>query len=123
MNIAQIIVAAEVLGNNFIAFFISPLTSILITRFLLNLRQLAHSSEGTPVETTESAVISTHFPSVHLSADVLGNMGAPLRSGFYGDTTEISFEEKLRYVDEPLSAGLVDVEDVRREEVEMERFV
>ncbi|KAI0718357.1 hypothetical protein C8T65DRAFT_638704 [Cerioporus squamosus] len=124
MNIAQIIVAAEVLGNNFIAFFISPLTSILITRFLLNLRQLAHSSERTGrMDTTESAVISTGFPTMHISVDVLGNMGAPLRSGFDGDTTEESFVEKLQYGDEPLLAGLVKVEDVRQEEVEMERFV
>lgn len=60
--------------------------------------------------------------------DLLGNMGAPLRSGFDGDSTDVSFEEKLPYTGEPLLAGLVKVEDfkvedVRQEEVEMERFV
>ena len=101
------------------------LTSILITRFLLNLRQLAHTSERTSAETTQSAVISTRFPSVHLSADVLGDMGAPLRSGFDGDTTEVSFEEKLQYANEPLLAGLVHLEGVSQQEdvVEMDRFV
>ncbi|RDX46707.1 hypothetical protein OH76DRAFT_1420098 [Lentinus brumalis] len=132
MNLAQIVVAAEVLGNNFIAFFISPLTSILITRFLLNLRQLAHTSASAPQfsdsEASRSAIISTQFPSMHLSFDILGNMGAPLRSGFDGDSTEVSFEQKLRYAGEPLLAGLVKVEDFRaenvgQEEMEMEHFV
>ncbi len=65
---------------------------------------------------------------MHLSFDILGNMGAPLRSGFDGDSTEVSFEQKLRYAGEPLLAGLVKVEDFRaenvgQEEMEMEHFV
>ena len=43
-------------------------------------------------------------------------MGAPLRSGFDGDTTEVSFEEKLQYANEPLLAGLVHLEGVSQQE-------
>ncbi|KAJ8473889.1 hypothetical protein ONZ51_g7565 [Trametes cubensis] len=106
MNIAQIVVAAKIPGNNFIAFFISPLTSILISRFLLNLRQVARSSDSDCDDTTETVVMSTGFPSIHLSTGVLGNMGAPLYSGFEAETTEEMGGEKISGADGPLVMGL-----------------
>ncbi|KAI0711554.1 hypothetical protein C8Q76DRAFT_785329 [Earliella scabrosa] len=128
MNIGQIIVASQVPGTNWIAFFASPLTSILITRFLLNLRQVARVADRlSPSGETSSPVISTQFPSVQLSTGLLGNLGAPLRSAYDStdDHTEADgeFEDKLVYVDEPLLAGLVQVDEVRPDEVELQRFM
>ena len=105
----------------------NSLTSILITRFLLNLRQVARVADLSPSGATSSPVISTQFPSVRLSTGLLGNLGAPLRSGYDStdDHTEADgeLEDKLVYVDEPLLAGLVQVDEVRPDEVELQRFI
>ncbi|KAI0746558.1 hypothetical protein C8Q80DRAFT_779020 [Daedaleopsis nitida] len=127
MNLAQIIFAAKVPGTNWISFFTPPITSILITRFLLNLRQVAQKSGRSPSSKgVSSIVISTQLPSMRFSTDYLGNLGAPLRTGYdtASDDTNVWYEDKLQYVEEPLLAGLIVVEEVRMatDEVEMERL-
>ncbi|KAJ3012698.1 hypothetical protein NUW54_g1796 [Trametes sanguinea] len=117
MNIAQIVVAAEFPGNNFVAFFISPLTSILISRFLLNLREVAQEPEQTYQDTMDTAIISTRFPSIHIPSSALGNMGASLKSGFDAETAEGMYEEKISAASEPFLAGLLG--EVRRTDIEL----
>ncbi|OSD07814.1 hypothetical protein PYCCODRAFT_1430008, partial [Trametes coccinea BRFM310] len=117
MNIAQIVVAAEFPGNNFVAFFISPLTSILISRFLLNLREVAQEPEQTYQDTTDTAIISTRFPSIHIPSSVLGNIGASLKSGFDAETAEGLYEEKISAVSEPSLTSLLG--EVRRTDIEL----
>lgn len=63
------------------------LTSILISRFLLNLRRVAQSSErATYANTAGAPVISTYLPSVYPSSGTLGNLGATLYSIFEAET-------------------------------------
>ncbi|KAI0353399.1 hypothetical protein OH77DRAFT_627554 [Trametes cingulata] len=121
LNIAQIILAALVPGDNFIAFFISPLTSILISRFLLNLREVAQGSEPVHAEASETAIMSTRFPSIHVSSDVLGNMGATLYSIFEAESAETAegfYDEKVAE-DAFLAVSVAEVQAIDVEFVEV----
>lgn len=59
-----------------------------------------------------STVISSAFPSIHLSEAILGDMGAPLRSGFDVDasTTDESHGSE-KFIDKPFLMGLVGRRD------------
>ncbi|TDL18624.1 hypothetical protein BD410DRAFT_792990 [Rickenella mellea] len=56
----------------------NPLTVILITRLVLNLRQVSHSQEGYPP--TLGAIGTIQEPAFAINS-ILGNLGAPLRVG------------------------------------------
>ncbi|KAI0646124.1 hypothetical protein C8Q79DRAFT_648256 [Trametes meyenii] len=119
MNITQIIVAAEAPGNNLPAFFISPVTSILISRFLLNLREVAQRSE---TDDSKSAIISTQFPSIVIPASLLGNIGEPLYSGIEDEQTVdgAGEEDKLSCLNQAASEQLSrDAEISRADDVQV----
>lgn len=108
LNIAQIIVSAEQAGNNELTFFLSPVTSILISRFLLSLREI-HPSDLRERQSTGSAVLSTQISAVPVSSQFIGSLGTPL---WYTDssTDDSQIDQKLGlpiFVREPLMAGLV----------------
>ncbi|KAI0777477.1 hypothetical protein BD413DRAFT_609829 [Trametes elegans] len=124
MNLAQIIVAALVPGFNYITYFVSPLTSILISRFLLNLRQAARRSDANSSSTndSDSVMISTHFPSIHMSTTMLDDLGLSL----YSHTEDVYTEEappkeKMVYEDEPFLDGLDS--DVETAGVETKKLI
>ena len=104
-----------------LTFLSRRLTSMLISRFLLNLRQVAQTSHVSSYPSQESsAVISTGFSSIHVSTGMLGNLGAPLYSVLDTDTTEVSYEEKLTFMDEPFLAGLApEITELRHHDVEL----
>jgi len=86
LNIIQIVVAVTDVGENAIAYFVSPLTSILISRFLLNLREVSYSAQD--LRTAEpSLILTSHLSDIHFASNVVGNLGAPLRHGHRQNTS------------------------------------
>ncbi|OJT06457.1 hypothetical protein TRAPUB_2732 [Trametes pubescens] len=108
INISQIVVAAKQPAY-------VRLTSILISRFLLNLRRVAKSSErATYANTAGAPVISTYLPSVYPSSGTLGNLGATLYSIFEADTDTAGGSYVEKDADDPCPAA-----DVRGADVEL----
>ncbi|GJE86738.1 hypothetical protein PsYK624_028190 [Phanerochaete sordida] len=49
LNVAQMILAARLPGNNYLSFYVTPLTSMLLSRFLLHLREAVYQKQpGVP---------------------------------------------------------------------------
>ncbi|KAI0937649.1 hypothetical protein AcV5_000436 [Taiwanofungus camphoratus] len=119
LNIAQIIVSAEVTGDSALSYFVSPVTSILISRFLLNLRQVHLSSEpGT--HPTQSAVLSSYISDLHF---MVGNLGAPLRHDTTSSVAENpELEDVPRLMKEPFLAGLIPEPNDTEGDVELGRM-
>ncbi|GJE86743.1 hypothetical protein PsYK624_028240 [Phanerochaete sordida] len=53
--------ASLIAGSNYISFFVSPLTSVLISRFLLDLRRVAHQNAGS---LASSVCLTSELPSL-----------------------------------------------------------
>ncbi|KAI0330068.1 hypothetical protein GY45DRAFT_1337037 [Cubamyces sp. BRFM 1775] len=114
MKTAQVRKAAMSLNASpsLMALILRDGTMYFLLLVLMNIAQIAvaakiPSSDSTCDDTTETVVMSTGFPSIHLSTGALGNMGAPLYSGFETDTAEEMGDEKVAGVDEPLMLGLL----------------
>ncbi|KAI0940620.1 hypothetical protein AcW1_003768 [Taiwanofungus camphoratus] len=76
LNVIQIILyTTDALAYS--SLFITLITSILLSRFFLNLRQV-HSPKSSVEDTL---VTSSHVSDLHFASGVVANMGAPLRTG------------------------------------------
>ncbi|KAH9941301.1 uncharacterized protein BXZ73DRAFT_98517 [Epithele typhae] len=111
LNVAQMIISSIPNGTTSVSHIVSPITSILITRFLLNLRQVA---ETLPDSDRPSGALPTPiFSTIFHSEDILENIGAPLRSGIDAadvmtlDSSDGSAE--LQHVHSPWLIGLTAV--------------
>ncbi|KAJ3554285.1 hypothetical protein NM688_g3189 [Phlebia brevispora] len=86
INVAQIILETATFFTNAettpIATVISVLTPILISRFILNLRQIGQEHQLANRNTFQ---VSTAIGSFALSSSVVGNLGEPLDHGLDGD--------------------------------------
>ncbi|OCH84206.1 hypothetical protein OBBRIDRAFT_786445 [Obba rivulosa] len=63
-----------------VTYFATPLSSIIITHFLLNLRQAAYNSDDDPSNTAQSYAARSQSPSLRF-ASFVGNMGEQLDYG------------------------------------------
>ncbi|KAH9939942.1 hypothetical protein B0H21DRAFT_755571 [Amylocystis lapponica] len=85
------------------------LSSILISRFLLNLREVYLSGHGTDGSTTLPSKIST----ARFASAFAGNLGAPLQDAAFDSEETASEEEERAYIsDDPLVVGLFDNSDL-----------
>ena len=80
--------------------------SILISRFLLNLRSIYTTGSGSDPENTISTVKSVSFANI-----IVGNLGAPLRNSIYGSSNHDEDEGEIYVTSDPLLAGL-DIENM-----------
>ncbi|GJE86752.1 hypothetical protein PsYK624_028330 [Phanerochaete sordida] len=105
INLTQIIMSAELAGNNNIAYYVSPMTSVLISRFLIDLRKAAAKEDQRLREAT-SVFLTTEIqgPSMFgMATDGLGiaslagplatSVLSPLTSNSDYPDTEHCFEE------------------------------
>ncbi|OCH88020.1 hypothetical protein OBBRIDRAFT_115613 [Obba rivulosa] len=82
------------LTNTFvnISWFIVPISSILISRFLLNLRQVylpARNESGRPSFVRSVHNSESHMSDVRFASTFIGNMGAPLDYGSFTVASDI----------------------------------
>ncbi|KAI0825954.1 hypothetical protein BC629DRAFT_1586818 [Irpex lacteus] len=86
LNTAQLVLTFTSEDINYPSYFVSPLTSILISRLLLNLRKAAQASLGMMADT--SLYLSSGSPSVESSSDIFFDMSSDLKevSLLYSDT-------------------------------------
>ncbi|KAL4253657.1 hypothetical protein ABKN59_003739 [Abortiporus biennis] len=115
MNVTQLGLSTKIQANVASPYFVPPITSILMSRFLLNLRRVhlspsdpdlpnSISSSGQFTSIGAKEVVST----VQFSTAFLGNMAAPLHYSLSSSTT--GSRSSAEIWDEPLLAGLVPVE-------------
>ncbi|THH26493.1 hypothetical protein EUX98_g7694 [Antrodiella citrinella] len=90
LNVAQIIVASMPQANNALSYFITPLTSILVSRFLLNLRRLGDAEER---ERTSIFVNTSIFSARQFHSEIIGNLGEELDYGTSVGSTAIHSEQ------------------------------
>lgn len=62
INLAQIIITAEYEGSNLLSYYVSPLTSVLISRFLLHLRQAGDQDLQARGTERPSLYLTSHLP-------------------------------------------------------------
>ena len=80
--------------------------SILISRFLLNLRSVY--TTGSDLDNTIGTIKSVSFANV-----IVGNLGAPLRDSVYGLSNDDDEEGEVYVTSDPLLAGLqADIENM-----------
>ncbi|KAI0941874.1 hypothetical protein AcW1_009762 [Taiwanofungus camphoratus] len=99
------------------------LTSILISRFILNLRGVHISSSGTGSQLSSTAHLS-RFSGVYFASNMAGNLGAPLGNSLTGadEGTELTSEdeeEPALISDDPLMTGLLAEPDDKGSVVEL----
>ncbi|KAH9939943.1 hypothetical protein B0H21DRAFT_824979 [Amylocystis lapponica] len=85
-----------------IQLLIDTLSSILISRFFLNLREVYLSGYGTD----GSSILPSQISTVRFASVFAGNLGAPLQDDF--EETAGEEEERAYISDDPLVVGLFD---------------
>ncbi|KAI0938077.1 hypothetical protein AcV7_003367 [Taiwanofungus camphoratus] len=86
LNVIQMIIeillynSKQNIGASYIIYFVPPIASIFISHFIINLRQFQYgSSEATQVEQSSHWQTSQdQAASLHFTARIVDNMGAPL---------------------------------------------
>lgn len=63
INLAQIVMSAALPGNDNISYYVSPVTSLLISRFLFDLREVAGEVDGT--NRRSGAYLTSELPNVY----------------------------------------------------------
>ncbi|EKM56875.1 uncharacterized protein PHACADRAFT_254235 [Phanerochaete carnosa HHB-10118-sp] len=101
INLTQIIVTAQVAGNNDIVYYVSPVTSMLISRFLIDLRRVVHRDQSEQSGAT-SVCLTTNVPvpsTFTVCPGDLYSFGDPVGSGSSGfdsaDELEKLYEPKV----------------------------
>jgi len=108
LNVAQIVLAAEVAGDNAISYFVSPMTSILISHLILNLRQLNPTPDGS--EATDIAMpVSTRLD---FTTIYLGNLGEPL------DYSSSSDEDSEKHADRGCDVEVFELDETTEPELD-----
>ncbi|KAI0331800.1 hypothetical protein GY45DRAFT_1369766 [Cubamyces sp. BRFM 1775] len=86
LNVAHLVVLQSTDTLDPLPIFVDVFTSILISRFMLNLRQVA--GRGSDDLSSASMIQGTsRFSSVRFAADIVGDLGAPLEYRGLGDPT------------------------------------
>ncbi|KAI0365794.1 hypothetical protein BV20DRAFT_1056178 [Pilatotrama ljubarskyi] len=127
LNAVDLIVLRSDVIFNPLPIFIDVFTCILISRFMLNLREVAGRASGSGLSTSE---VSSRISTVRFSPDIVGDLGAPLGHGEWVGTTlnvdALSTVNSTHLGDDvkdtdprvweatvrkPLETGMFDVED------------
>ncbi|TCD68167.1 hypothetical protein EIP91_011445 [Steccherinum ochraceum] len=109
LNLAQIIVASLPRANNALSYFMSPLTSILISRFLLNLRRINDADER---EATSVFLNTSIFSARQFHSELIGNLGEELDWGTSVGTSSLQHEYdggKSRAISQDLSMDTISM--------------
>ncbi|KAI0700196.1 hypothetical protein BC835DRAFT_1412217 [Cytidiella melzeri] len=108
LNVTQIIITSYYTGNNYLSYFVSPLTSILISRFLLNLRHFS-DVETSARDAYTSLYLTSHNPSGHSNSDIF-------LSGLNGLMTEPSIFSDTFQSDGTHAAKDIELKSYRQQE-------
>ncbi|KAJ3546340.1 hypothetical protein NM688_g5524 [Phlebia brevispora] len=81
INIAQIIITSRVSGSNYLSYFVSPFTSMLISRFLLDLRKVPSGESPMNPSASTMFVERPDLTTIVFEETGLSTFGAPLGSG------------------------------------------
>ncbi|KAI0821839.1 hypothetical protein BC628DRAFT_1422262 [Trametes gibbosa] len=85
LNVVDLAVLQSDVLFNPLPIFIDVFTCILISRFMLNLRQVAHRESGDAGSTSEAFL--SRLSTLRFSPDVVGDLGAPLSHGDWTQAT------------------------------------
>ncbi|OBZ67914.1 hypothetical protein A0H81_12146 [Grifola frondosa] len=113
LNVVDLVVLQSDVIFNPLPIFIDVFTCILISRFMLNLREVFYSDD--PLHDHSASLVS-RFSNVNFASNVIGNLGAPLAyDGWTTDSTNVraaeDWDTELEEVvpqtsSDPLGAGL-----------------
>ncbi|KAI0641385.1 hypothetical protein C8Q79DRAFT_1014332 [Trametes meyenii] len=92
LNVLDLIILQSDVIFDPLPIFIDVFTCILISRFMLNLRQVARRGSGDGTQST-SAAVASRFSTVHFSPDVVGDLGAPLEHVHFDGHTVVEHGE------------------------------
>ncbi|KAI0659907.1 hypothetical protein C8Q70DRAFT_1053716 [Cubamyces menziesii] len=104
LNVVHLIVLQSTDTLDPLPIFVDVFTSILISRFMINLRQVA--GRGSDDLSSASRFQGTsRFSSVRFAADIVGDLGAPLEHRGLGDTTPVDPDDVSESFTDSPSAG------------------
>ncbi|KAJ2988858.1 hypothetical protein NUW54_g8980 [Trametes sanguinea] len=99
LNVADLIVLRTNVLFDPLPVFIDVFTCILISRFMLNLRQVAEIGSGNPSSTLRTSEPLSRMSTVHFAANLVGDLGSPLVHGGWKPALHDEYPDTRSYVD------------------------
>ncbi|KAJ2972979.1 hypothetical protein NUW54_g12156 [Trametes sanguinea] len=99
LNVADLIVLRTIVLFDPLPVFIDVFTCILISRFMLNLREVAEIGSGNPSSTFRTSEPLSRMSTVHFAAYLVGDLGSPLVHGGWKPALDDAYSDTRSYVD------------------------